>query len=479
VVGEFSVSSPRVFKIGLPNADRREVPSFAPTCQMETNRAISPLAARYRYPSPYDTISYGRKLSGPRHFFRFDSVTCYGKLSAEQGGPLDGRRPELSSLPSAESLLSLPFDLDEVIRNLTHECYLDRSEPPRFASQIYYALRPILPAPARVCLQRLYLRKWRSVPFPSWPVDTTVERLLESVLRRLLLSNGTREVPFIWFWPNGCSGAVVVTHDVETEAGLRFCRSLMDTDESFAIPASFQLVPESRYHIPPQLLDEIRTRGHEVNIQDLNHDGRLFFDHSTFLKRVKEINRYGRVYGARGFRSAILYRNLKWFRELEFAYDMSVPNVGHLEAQRGGCCTVFPYFLGDLLEIPVTTTQDYTLFRLLRDHRIDLWKEQANRILERNGLVSFIAHPDYLQEPRAASVYAQLAAWLNDLRSERRVWVALPGQVNDWWRRRAQMELRFQDGRWAIVGQGSEEAVVAHARLQNDRVVYSLGSSGC
>src|SRR5262249_8716309 len=153
--------------------------------------------------------------------------------------------------------------------------------------------------------------------------------------------------------------------------------------------------------IPPGFLEEIRRRGYEINVHDFNHDGCLFADHSHFRSRVKLINQYGRDYGARGFRAAILYRNIEWFDELEFEYDMSVPNAGHLEAQRGGCCTVFPYFIGNILELPLTTTQDYSLFYILQTYNIDLWQRQAAGIIEKHGLLSCIAHPDYLQEPRA------------------------------------------------------------------------------
>ncbi len=40
-----------------------------------------------------------------------------------------------------------------------------------------------------------------------------------------------------------------------------------------------------------------------------------------------------------------MYREQRWFDAFEFSYDMSVPNAAHLEPQRGGCCTVMPYFL--------------------------------------------------------------------------------------------------------------------------------------
>src|SRR6266478_4833745 len=66
----------------------------------------------------------------------------------------------------------------------------------------------------------------------------------------------------------------------------------------------------------------------------------------------------------------------------QFSYDMSVPNVAHLDPQDGGCCTIMPYFVGNLLEIPVTVTQDYSLFNILNSYSTDLWKEQLKLILD-------------------------------------------------------------------------------------------------
>ena len=66
-----------------------------------------------------------------------------------------------------------------------------------------------------------------------------------------------------------------MTHDVETTAGRDFCESLMTLNESFGIAASFQIIPEERYEVSQKFLDSIRSRGFEVNVQDLNHDGRL------------------------------------------------------------------------------------------------------------------------------------------------------------------------------------------------------------
>ena len=58
--------------------------------------------------------------------------------------------------------------------------------------------------------------------------------------------------------------------------------SLMDIDTSHGLRASFQVVPEERYEVPDSFVSEIRSRGFEFNIHDLNHDGRLFEEKTEF-----------------------------------------------------------------------------------------------------------------------------------------------------------------------------------------------------
>jgi hypothetical protein len=172
----------------------------------------------------------------------------------------------------------------------------------------------------------------------------------------------------------------------------------------------------------------------------------------------------------------VLYRNLEWYDELGFSYDMSVPNVAHLDPQRGGCCTVMPYFIGRVLELPLTTTQDYSLFHILRDYSLGLWEEQIDRILARHGLLSFNIHPDYIAEERALAVYVALLSRLRMIRDKHNLWAALPREVNSWWRQRSRMELVRDGGCWRIEGEGSEHARIAHAHLEGDRLVYRLDS---
>jgi hypothetical protein len=323
-------------------------------------------------------------------------------------------------------------------------------------------------------LQRHSLRGWDKKAFPRWPVDTSVESIIETALLLNMEARGLKEMPFIWFWPDGAQACAVMTHDVETATGRDFCGQLMDINDSFGIKSSFQVVPECRYEVPESFLQNIRMRGFEVNVHDLNHDGNLFKEYTEFRRRAAEIEKYRKLFGARGFRSGVLYRNIDWFDLLHFEYDMSIPNVAHLDPQHGGCCTTFPYFIGDILEIPVTMTQDYSLFNILCDYRLDLWEKQMDVIRKKHGVMNFIVHPDYIIGQREQDVYKELLGRLSELRRTAGVWTALPGELNEWWRQRSRMKLVRSGSGWEIKGEGKVRARIAYARMVNGELVYSF-----
>jgi hypothetical protein len=169
-----------------------------------------------------------------------------------------------------------------------------------------------------------------------------------------------------------------------------------------------------------------------------------------------------------------MYREQSWFDAFEFRFDMSVPSVAHLEPQRGGCCTVMPYFVGNVLELPLTTAQDYSLFNILSDYSTTLWQAQITLIRESHGLISFIAHPDYLRDRRALAVYKELLAELAHLRDDQGVWMALPSEIDAWWRTRRELSLIRDGAAWRVVGAGSERARVGYASIDDGRVVYNV-----
>jgi hypothetical protein len=114
--------------------------------------------------------------------------------------------------------------------------------------------------------QEAYFRDWKELPFPAWPVDFTVDTLHEKFLRLLMETSGTKELPFIWFWPEGAPSCLIMTHDVETSSGRDFTFQLMDLDDSYGFKASFQIIPEKRYAVPAIMF----VRSAAVNLNSMS-----------------------------------------------------------------------------------------------------------------------------------------------------------------------------------------------------------------
>jgi hypothetical protein len=437
------------------------------------------LSTYFKCPEEFAQVACEEGPLSDRGYFRFgQDTTLFGRLfgsavALRPGSEIHDAKPDVHV---ENGVIRLPFDLSDVVDNLHRETYAEewRNGAISVLSKPYYFIRPLLPVPARRHLQKFYLRGWDKLSFPRWPVDFSVNNLLDELLIMTLRATGAEKIPFIWFWPEGHKGCALMTHDVETEIGRDFCETLMDIDDSFRVKASFQVIPEERYSVSSDFLETIRERGHELAIHDLNHDGHLYKSKEQFIERAAKINAYGKQYGTEGFRAGVLYRKQVWYDELKFAYDMSVPNVAHLDPQRGGCCTVMPYFIGDILEIPVTTIQDYTLFNILGDFSTRIWREQTRMICERSGLMSFIIHPDYVIKDHERAVYEELLQHIVEMGDERSVWLSTPSQVNEWWRQRAQMKLVKGPNGWVIENPGDGRARVAYASLDGDRIVYEI-----
>ncbi|MGA9144696.1 MAG: hypothetical protein WA664_01640 [Candidatus Acidiferrales bacterium] len=448
---------------------------------------IESLSDYYRIPDDSLGRVIAPEFSNDAGFFRFGpEAICYGQSASgvskriENAGLFDAAK----DVQIDRFGLHLPFDPAQIIDNLRRERYIEYLVPgrERFVTQqwllkAYYFIRALLPVGIRRHLQRAYFSDWRKRPFPAWPVDFTVDTLHEEFLRLSMQAAGVQRMPFIWFWPEGAPSCLIMTHDVETRAGRDSTPQLMDLDESYGIKASFQVIPEDRYEVTDEYVRGIRRRGFEFNIHDLNHDGHLYQKREEFLRRAKKINEYGRLYDAQGFRAGAMYRMLDWYDSFKFSYDMSLTNVAHLEPKRGGCCTVFPFFIGKILELPLTTSQDYSIIHILNEHSIELWKQQIELILRRNGLISFIVHPDYSISGRSRRVYETLLAYLRQMIARENIWATLPGEVDKWWRARREMRLVRNGESWLIKGPQSERARLAFALIEGDRLVYEVAGS--
>jgi len=69
---------------------------------------------------------------------------------------------------------------------------------------------------------------------------------------------GSERPPEDWpGWPEGKKFAFVLTHDVESKAGLGKCRPLMQLETELGFRSSFNFVPEGEYSVPADLREEL------------------------------------------------------------------------------------------------------------------------------------------------------------------------------------------------------------------------------
>jgi hypothetical protein len=297
-----------------------------------------------------------------------------------------------------------------------------------------YRVKPLIPRPAQLAARRVLVRWQKRPEFPSWPYDDGVARLLKLLVRSALSAVGERELRFRWFWPQGAHAAVILTHDVESAEGLRLAIEIADLEEERGLRSSFNIVG-SRYPIDWGVLSELTARGFEIGVHGVFHDRSLFASRAGFEAQLPALRRATAALGATGFRSPATHRVVDWLAELPVAYDCTIPMSDPYEPQPGGCCSPWPFFLGDVVELPYTMPQDHTLFTLLRHSSPELWIDQLGRLERARGLVQCLSHPDpgYLGDPDKRGWYAE---FLDAVVARDTLWTALPRDVAAWWRAR-------------------------------------------
>jgi len=266
-------------------------------------------------------------------------------------------------------------------------------------NRVYYRLKPFIPRTVRTAFRRRLASRLRGSIADIWPIMP-----------------GSEQPPENWpGWPHGKKFAVVLTHDVESAAGVEKCRQLMQLEMTFGFRSSFNFIPEGNYNVPSELRKELASHGFEVGIHDLRHDGRLFASRREFSRKAMRINGYLRDWNATGFRSGFMLHKLDWLHELDIQYDTSTFDTDPFEPQPEGRHTIFPFWVPHRItnhesritnqsadsrpgyvELPYTLPQDSTLFLLLREQTIDIWLRKLDWIAKHGGMALVNIHPDYL-----------------------------------------------------------------------------------
>ena len=234
-------------------------------------------------------------------------------------------------------------------------------------------------------MRRLIAKRIRKIHSKNWPINYN--------------SNNS---PENWEgWPGKKKFAVVLRHDVESVYGMKNIDTVIEVEKNLGFKSSFNFSPE-RYDVPETLIAEIKKKGFEVGLHGLKHDGNYYFSKQEFQKRAVRINKYLRDWDACGFVSPSALHNFEWISELNILYDSSSFDTDPFEPQPDPVNTIFPFIYiskeagNKYVELPYTLPQDFTLFQILGEKDIRIWKQKIDWIAENNGMVLLNTHPDYM-----------------------------------------------------------------------------------
>jgi hypothetical protein len=352
------------------------------------------------------------------------------------------------------------------------ERYENRGEARSLKMRAYYALKPLMSRRVQLALRRAYAPRQGRRAFPAWPIEPLLVEYEHERLRRELVESGRGRVPVLAPWPDERRFAAVLTHDVEGPAGVDNVMRVIEVEHRHGLVSSWNFVAEW-YPIPSGLFDEVRAAGCEVGLHGIKHDGRLFESRQSFEAALPAIHRYLLEWDAVGFRSPATHRNADWMPELGCLYDSSFPDTDPFEPQSGGCCSIRPFFIGGLVELPITLVQDHTLWEILREPTDELWTRKTDWLMANAGLVNMIVHPDYVVDEKRLGRYDAFCAFLRRRLDERAGWHATPRDVAQWWKDRSALRVKGVGGDAHVAGDPATaaRARVAWARLEDGVVV--------
>ncbi len=260
-------------------------------------------------------------------------------------------------------------------------------------NRIYYLVKPVVPLRLRRSIRRWFALRKLSRVQDCWPILP-----------------GSEKPPVGWAgWPEGRQFAFVLSHDVENRVGYSQTRQLQALESKYGFRSSFNFIPEGDYRVEGELVRELQEAGFEVGVHDLHHDGKLYSGRRDFAEKAGRINHYLKEWGAVGFRSGFMLRRLDWLHELDASYDASTFDTDPFEPMPDGTGTIFPFWVprpvymeprpgaSGYVELPYTLPQDSTLFLLMREKTIDVWKRKLDWVAEKGGMALLNLHPDYVK----------------------------------------------------------------------------------
>lgn len=336
------------------------------------------------------------------------------------------------------------------------EQYLpDVERRPPSALRAYYCVKRLIPRALRHRLNSAAVHARRRLEFPRWPCESALVEFWRDWLRRGLELLGAKDGWHIGFWPDQAKCCIVLTHDVESPRGFERMEQVAELEEQYGFRSAWNL-PLAQYPIDWGQVARLRARGFEFGAHGLSHDGRLFRSPRDFAELAPVLEQLAAEHGLRGFRSPSTLRDPRAIATLAFDFDSSFADTDPYEPQPGGTCSLFPFHLSRLIELPYTLPQDHTLIHLLHRSPLPVWMMKAKWIASLGGMILTLTHPDYCGDGVYLAAYEELLKRLGEIDG---AWRALPSEAAGWWRQRARLRLQLDNGQPHITGLGAARAI--------------------
>ena len=183
----------------------------------------------------------------------------------------------LSDFPWPSELIPKPTreDTTSAIQYILTEQYSEEIKPhtsnTAVLRRIYYLTKPYLPRFLQLGIQRLIMRKNRSIRFPREPFEPLLADILGFHLRTIAKNRRLERIPYIAFWPDGYEAAFCFTHDIESRYGYERLPELIDLEKKYPVKSTIYIVSE-HYEWDIKFLSSLAEEGFEIGLHGLYSD---------------------------------------------------------------------------------------------------------------------------------------------------------------------------------------------------------------
>jgi hypothetical protein len=291
------------------------------------------------------------------------------------------------------------------------------------------------------------VRSRARLSFPRWPCETALieywSRWLREVLQELQLNDGCH----LASWPNGYKCSIALTHDICNSTDCAQMEAIAELEEGLGFRSAWYL-PLRDLECNWGRIELLRSRGAEFGIRGASADGQESGDDREIRRLKPRLERVVLDHELKGFRVPSGCRDIARTIALKLDFESSFCDTDPFESRPGGTCSIFPFFIGRSVELPVTLPRDQTLIHLLRRNPLATWSLKAHWIANAGGMILLATEPKYLSAQPYLSAYKDLLTELAKMDA----WHALPSEIAAWWRRRDEATLAISHGEPHVVG---------------------------